>query len=147
MEDVRALLDRNLIGTMNMCRAAVPDMIAKRHGAVVNIASTAGHFGTSPEVAYSTIKAAIVHYTRCLAYEMRPHYVRVNCVSPGATATARFLRTRAIDSSMVADDGTFMRYGAPRDQAHAVAFLCTPAARFIHGQVLRVDGGLTLYPG
>jgi 3-oxoacyl-[acyl-carrier protein] reductase len=146
MEDVRALLNRNLIGTMNMCRAVVPDMMKARHGAVVNIASTAGHFGTSPEVTYSTIKAAIVHYTRCLAYEMREHYVRVNCVSPGATATARFLVTRPIDPDMVKDDGTFLRYGAPRDQAHAVAFLCTPAARFIHGQVLRVDGGLTLYP-
>jgi 3-oxoacyl-[acyl-carrier protein] reductase len=146
MEDVRALLDRNLIGTMNMCRAIVPDMIAKRHGVVVNVASAAGHLGISPEVVYSTIKAAIVHYTRCLAFEVRKHYVRVNCVSPGATATARFLKTRPIDQDMVKDDGTFLRYGAPRDQANAVAFLCTPAARYIHGQVLRVDGGLTLFP-
>jgi 3-oxoacyl-[acyl-carrier protein] reductase len=145
MEDVRALLDRNLIGTMLVCRAVVPAMIARRTGAVVNIASTAGHFGTSPEVAYSIIKAAIIHYTRCLAYEVRPHYVRVNCVSPGATATARFKVTRPIDPALLLDDGTFERYGAPRDQAHAVAFLCTPAARFIHGQVLRVDGGRTLY--
>lgn len=145
MEDVRALLDRNLIGTMLVCRAVVPTMIARRAGVVVNIASTAGHFGTSPEVAYSTIKAAIIHYTRCLAFELRPHYVRVNCVSPGATATARFKATRAVEPSMLVDDGTFERYGAPRDQAHAVAFLCTPAARFIHGQVLRVDGGRTLY--
>jgi 3-oxoacyl-[acyl-carrier protein] reductase len=120
-------------------------MIARRAGSVVNIASTAGHFGTSPEVAYSTIKAAIVHFTRCLAFETRPHYVRVNCVSPGATATGRFKKTRPIDPAMLVDDGTFERYGAPRDQAHAVAFLCTPAARFIHGQVLRVDGGLTLH--
>ncbi len=145
MEDVRALLDRNLIGTMLVCRAVMPAMIARRSGAVVNVASTAGHFGTSPEVAYSTIKAAIVHYTRCLAFEMQPHYVRVNCVSPGATATARFKATRPIDPAMLVDDGTFLRYGAPRDQANAVAFLCTPAARFIHGQVLRVDGGRTLF--
>lgn len=143
--DIRALLNRNLVGTMLMCQAVVPGMIARRAGSVVNIASTAGHFGTSPEVAYSTIKAAIVHFTRCLAFETRPHYVRVNCVSPGATATGRFKKTRPIDPAMLVDDGTFERYGAPRDQAHAVAFLCTPAARFIHGQVLRVDGGLTLH--
>lgn len=147
LEDVRALLDRNLIGTMLACRAVVPDMIARRHGSVVNVASLAGHFGTSPEVAYSTIKAAIIHYTRCLAFETRAHNVRVNCVSPGATATARFLRTRAIDPALHVDDGTLVRYGAPRDQAHTAAFLCTPAARFIHGQVIRVDGGLSLYPG
>jgi 3-oxoacyl-[acyl-carrier protein] reductase len=145
MEDVRALLDRNLIGTMLVCRAVMPGMIGRRSGSVVNIASTAGHFGTSPEVAYSTIKAAIVQYTRCLAFEMRPHHVRVNCVSPGATATARFKATRPIDPAMLVEEGTFDRYGAPRDQAHAVAFLCTPAARFIHGQVVRVEGGKTLY--
>lgn len=145
MEDVRALLDRNLIGTMLMCRAVVPAMIARRHGAVVNIASSAGHFGVSPEVAYSTIKAAIVHYTRCLAYETREHNVRVNCVSPGATATARFKKTRPIDPALLVEDGTLVRYGAPRDQANTVAFLCSPAARFIHGQFLRVDGGLTLF--
>lgn len=145
IEDVRALLDRNLIGTMLMCQAVVPGMLARGAGSVVNIASAAGHFGTSPEVAYSTIKAAIIHYTRCLAYETRARNVRVNCVSPGATATARFRNTRPIDPAMLVEDGSLDRYGAPRDQAHAVAFLCTPAARFIHGQVLRVDGGLTLY--
>lgn len=147
LEDVRALLNRNLVGTMLMCQAIVKGMVERRSGAVVNVASTAGHFGTSPEVAYSTIKAAIVHYTRCLAYETRRHHVRVNCVSPGATATARFLVTRKIDANLLREDGTFERYGAPRDQANAVAFLCTPAAKFIHGQVLRVDGGLTLYAG
>ncbi len=146
LDDVRAIIDRNLIGTMLMCRAVMPGMLARRKGAVVNLASMAGHFGTSPEVAYSTIKAAIVHYTRCLAFETREHNVRVNCVSPGATATGRFLKTRAIDPQMLVEDDTLVRYGAPRDQAHAVAFLCTPAARFIHGQVLRVDGGLSLYP-
>ncbi len=145
MEDVRALLDRNLIGTMLMCQAVVPGMVARRSGSVVNIASAAGHFGTSPEVAYSTIKAAIVHYTRCLAFEMREHHVRVNCVSPGPTSTARFQNTRTVDPAMMVSEGTLMRYSAPRDQANVVAFLCTPAAEMIHGQVLRVDGGITLY--
>jgi len=147
LEDIRALLNRNLVGTILMCQAIVSGMVDRRAGAVVNIASTAGHFGTSPEVAYATIKAAIVHYTRCLAFETRKHHVRVNCVSPGATATARFLSTRKIDAALLREEGTLERYGVPRDQANAVAFLCTPAAKYIHGQVLRVDGGLTLYAG
>jgi NAD(P)-dependent dehydrogenase (short-subunit alcohol dehydrogenase family) len=145
LEDMHALIDRNLVGTMLVCRAVVPGMVERRSGAVVNIASAAGHFGTSPEVVYSSIKAAIVHYTRCLAFETRAHNVRVNCVSPGATATARFKQTRTIDPKMLVEDGTLVRYGSPRDQANAVAFLCSPAARFIHGQFIRVDGGLTLF--
>jgi NAD(P)-dependent dehydrogenase (short-subunit alcohol dehydrogenase family) len=145
VEDMRALIDRNLMGTMLVCRAVVPAMIARRRGAIVNVASSAGHFGVSPEVVYSSIKAAIVHYTRCLAFETRPHNVRVNCVSPGATATARFKQTRVVDPSMLLEDGTLIRYGSPRDQANAVAFLCSPAARYIHGQFIRVDGGLTLF--
>jgi 2-hydroxycyclohexanecarboxyl-CoA dehydrogenase len=145
MEDVRALIDRNLIGTMLMCRAVVPGMLVRRHGSVVNIASAAAHIGLSPEVVYSTIKAAIVHFTRCLAVETRAQNVRINCVSPGATATARFLRTRPIDPAKHVADGTLVRYGTPRDQANAVAFLCSDAAKFIHGQVLRVDGGFTVF--
>jgi NAD(P)-dependent dehydrogenase (short-subunit alcohol dehydrogenase family) len=144
-EDLRAVVDRNLIGTMLVCQSVLPGMVARRSGSVVNIASAAGHFGTSPEVAYSTIKAAIVHYTRCLAYEMRAHGVRVNCVSPGPTATARFRNTRTLDPAMMVEGGTLLRYAQPRDQANAVAFLCTPAAAMIHGQILRVDGGLTLH--
>ncbi len=128
MEDIRALLDRNLIGTMLLCRAVVPGMIAAARGAVVNIASAAGHFGTSPEVAYSTIKAAIIHYTRCLAFETREHNVRVNCVSP-ARPPPRAFATRARSTRLLVDEGTLVRYGAPRDQANAVAFLCSPAAR------------------
>lgn len=147
LEDIRALVDRNLIGTMLVCRSVVPGMVERRSGSVVNIASSAGHFGVSPEVAYSSIKAGIIHYTRCLAAETRAHNVRVNCVSPGATATGRFKKTRPIDPAMLVEDGTLVRYGAPRDQANAVAFLCSPAARFIHGQVLRVDGGATLFAG
>ena len=145
MEDVRALIDRNLIGTMLMCRAVVPGMLARRSGSVVNVASAAAHIGVSPEVVYSTIKAAIVHYTRCLAAETREHNVRVNCLSPGATATARFKKTRPLDPKQLVDGGTLQRYGTPRDQANAVAFLCSDAAKFIHGQVLRVDGGFTLF--
>jgi 3-oxoacyl-[acyl-carrier protein] reductase len=145
MDDVRALIDRNLIGTMLMCRAIVPGMLERRKGSVVNIASAAAHIGVSPEVVYSTIKAAIVHYTRCLAAETRTRNVRVNCVSPGATATARFKNTRVLDPAQLVEDGTLARYGAPRDQANAVAFLCSDAAKFIHGQVLRVDGAFTLF--
>ena len=65
--DIKVLTENNLIGTMQVCQAFVPPMKAAGSGSVVNIASVAAHFGVSPEVTYSTLKAAVVHYTRCLA--------------------------------------------------------------------------------
>jgi NAD(P)-dependent dehydrogenase (short-subunit alcohol dehydrogenase family) len=103
--------------------------------------------GATPEVVYSTLKAAVVHYTRCLALEMRPFGVRVNAVSPGPTKTARFQATRLIDPDMMETDDSLIRYADPDEIADAVGFLAGPQAKFVHGQVLRVDGGLTLFPG
>lgn len=145
LEDVRALLDRNLIGTMLVCRAVCPAMRERRAGAVVNIASTAAHVGVEDGVVYAVAKAAIVQWTRCLAGELRPHGVRVNAVSPGPTMTARFLATRETDPRLRDESLPLERYGLPRDIADAVAFLCSEAGKYISGQVLRVDGGRQLF--
>jgi 3-oxoacyl-[acyl-carrier protein] reductase len=147
LEDIHALLNRNLIGTMLMCRAVCPGMIERKSGSVVNIASLGAHQGVSPEVVYSTIKAAIVHYTRCLAFELRPVGVRVNAVSPGPTKTARFMATRKTDPVMMEEGESLIRYANPSEIADGVAFLAGDRAKFVNGQVLRVDGGMSLYPG
>jgi 3-oxoacyl-[acyl-carrier protein] reductase len=147
MEDIQVLVNNNLIGTMLMCQAFCPAMVKRGSGSVINIASAAAHFGTSPEVVYSTLKAAVVHYTRCLAYELRPHGVRVNAVSPGPTKSARFLATRKVDPAMMDAGTSLIRYAEPAEIADVVAFLAGRGSRFMHGQVLRVDGGMTLYPG
>jgi len=140
MEDVRAILDRNLLGTMIVCRAACPAMAARKHGAVVNIASAAAHFGVDDGVAYAVAKAAIVEWTQCLAVELRPAGVRVNAVSPGPTKTARFLVTRTIDPKQADEAVPLDRYATPAEIADAVAFLAGPESRFISGQTLIVDG-------
>jgi 3-oxoacyl-[acyl-carrier protein] reductase len=147
LEDIRALLDRNLVGTMLMCKAVVPGMISRHRGSVVNIASGAAHFGRATEVAYASAKAAIVHYTRCLAAQTWEEGVRVNVVSPGATKTGRFMATRPTDPAFMEEGYSLNRYANPREIANGVAFLASDMASFVHGQALRIDGGLTLYSG
>lgn len=146
MQDVRAILDRNLIGTMFVCRMAMTGMIQRRRGSVVNIASIAAHFGIADGVAYAVAKAGIIQFTRCLATEMRPLGIRVNAVSPGPTMTARFLATRPIDPRQADDSVALARYAKPHEIADAVAFLAGPMARHITGQILAVDGGRTAMP-
>jgi NAD(P)-dependent dehydrogenase (short-subunit alcohol dehydrogenase family) len=147
-EDIKVLTDNNLIGTMLVCQAFVPPMVKKGTGSVINIASAAAHMGCSPEVVYSTLKAAVVHYTRCLAKELIHDGVRINAVSPGPAKTARFQATRVVDpEKMNAEKKSLDRYAEPAEIADAVAFLAGPRAKFINGQVIRVDGGLTLFPG
>ncbi len=147
-EDIQVLTNNNLIGTMLVCQAFVPAMVKAGAGSVINVASAAAHMGCSPEVVYSTLKAAVVHYTRCLAKELLTEGVRINAVSPGPAKTARFQATRVVDPDKMNSAGkSFVRYAEPAEIADAVAFLAGPRAKFINGQVIRVDGGLTLFPG
>ena len=144
LEDAMTVLNRNFIGTMLVCRAVVPSMAARNKGTVVNFGSLNGHVGVSPEVVYGCAKAAVIHYTRCLALEMRTHGVRVNAISPGPTTTARFLATRKTDPDKM-DGVSLERYATPAEITNVVAFLASDQSGFISGQVLRVDGGMTLF--
>lgn len=145
-EDIRAIMDRNIVGTMFVCQAVCPGMAERRKGSVVNIASVAAHMGVTDGVAYAVAKAGIVEFTRCLAKDLREHGVRVNAVSPGATMTARFLATRVTDPKLSDPSVPLVRYGLPEEIADAVAFLAGDGARHISGQVICVDGGVCLFP-
>ncbi len=145
IEDIRALIDRNLMGTILACQAICPGMAERGNGAVVNIASTAAHQGVSDGVIYAVAKAGVAQYTRCLAAQLRPAGVRVNAISPGPTKTARFQATRPLDPEQMDESNALDRYGTPAELADAVAYLLSSESRFISGQILRVDGGLSLY--
>ena len=145
LADATAVIQRNFIGTMLMCRAVVPGMAARKAGSVINFGSLNAHQAVSPEVIYGCMKAAIVQYTRCLALEMREPGVRVNVVSPGPTKSARFLATRVTDPRMMLDGPSLDRYANPAEIASVVGFLASADASFITGQVIRIDGGIGLY--
>jgi len=145
LEDVRAMLDRNLIGTMLVCRAFCPGMIARKKGSVIMIASSAAHLAVTDGVVYSVAKAGVAQYSRCLALDLRPHGIRVNAISPGPTKTARFVVTRVTDPTMMDESHPLARYAKPEEIADVVAFLASDGARFISGQFLRVDGGREMF--
>lgn len=145
-EDVRSVVDRNFMTTVDCCREVVPGMIERGGGRVVNIGSVAGFIGRSDGVIYASAKAAQANYTRCLASELREHNITVNMVAPGGSTSARFLATRQASAELLdaMDQPTLLRYAHPDEIAAAVQFFVSPLATFVSGQILRVDGGSQL---
>ena len=139
--DLHAVLDRNLIGTMNVSRAVAPGMMERRQGRIVNVASVAGLSPTTVEPVYAVAKAAIIHYTRCLAAQLRPYGINVNCISPGGTRSARFLADRPhMTAEQLAPKSRLERLGEPEDVAKVVEFLVTDLSDFVTGQNIKVAG-------
>jgi 3-oxoacyl-[acyl-carrier protein] reductase len=116
-------------------------MMQRKSGRIITIGSIAGLYGRPTGSIYAVAKAAVHEYTRCLAAQLRPFNVPVNCVAPGGTVTERFLRIHEIDQDRLIETGTLDRYGRPKEVAGVVGFLCREESAFISGQVIRVDGG------
>lgn len=146
LDDLRSVLDRNLTSVILCCREVVPEMMQRKNGRIITIGSIAGCFGRPTGSIYGVAKAAVHEYTRCLAEQLKPYCIPVNCVAPGPTVTERFLRIHDIDENRKIKDGTLDRYGWPEEIASVVGFLCTEGAGFINGQVIRVDGGFQTFP-
>jgi len=144
-EDVRAVLDRNLLSTILMCQRVARGMVDRHHGRIVMISSTSAFSGRAESSIYATAKAGVVAYMRCLAAQLRPHDVNVNCIAPGDTRTGRFLGTREVDQRRLVTEGTLDRIGMVDEVARAVDIFVGPLGDFVTGQVLRVDGGNQLW--
>jgi 3-oxoacyl-[acyl-carrier protein] reductase len=146
-EDVRAVLERNLLSTILVCQRVAPGMMERRQGRILTISSIAAFIGRRESAIYATSKAAVVHYTRCLADQLRPFDIAVNSLAPGETRTGRFLGTRPVDPARLAEAGTLERIGTVDEVARVVEFFAGPLGSFVSGQVLRVDGGAQCWPG
>lgn len=131
-------------GVFLCCRRALPAMIHRQEGWIVNISSMWGQVGASCEVHYSAAKAAVIGLTKALAKETGPSGIRVNCIAPGVIQTEMngHLSPETLDA--LREETPLEMLGTPQDVAEAVRFLCSPEARFITGQVLGVNGGMVI---
>lgn len=143
----RSVIDVNVTSTFLMCQAAAPGMIARRSGAIVNMASLAAWNGGGPGAfAYSAAKGAIVSLTKGVAKELAPHGVRVNCVSPGLIGDTNFHgRFTAKDAfEGIAKTVPLGRAGTPEEVASVVAFLASPDSSYLTGETIEINGGLLM---
>jgi len=143
-DDWDAVVDTNLKGTYYCCKLAVPGMLKKRWGRIINISSVVGLRGNVGQANYSASKGAIHSLTYTLAKELATRNITVNAIAPGyiETATVDVLSQQLKDKIL-----TWVpmgRFGTPDEVAAAAAFLAREEARYVTGIVMRVDGGMAI---
>jgi 3-oxoacyl-[acyl-carrier protein] reductase len=143
-EQWRNVIDTNLGGTFNYCHAVTQPMMMMRKGSIINLSSTAAEFASRGQVNYAASKGGINGLTHALAKELAPRNVRVNAVAPGMIETDMSQVVRGIAGDQIKKMIPLKRIGKPEEIASVVAFLASDDAAYLTGQVLRVDGGLSL---
>ena len=143
-EDLDAVLDVNLKGSFYMMRGAAKRMLRKRAGRIINISSVAGVLGNAGQVNYAASKAAVIGMTKSLAREVASRGITVNAIAPGMIRTDMTAALPDQAREKLEAGIPLGRAGDPRDVAEAVAFLAGDGGAYITGQVICVDGGMTI---
>jgi len=141
--DWRDVIDTNLTGTFNATRAVTRPMMKQRAGTIINITSVVGLTGNAGQANYSAAKAGVIGLTKSTARELASRGIRVNAVAPGFIETDMTAELSESVRSEVVKDIALGTLGKPADVANMVAFLASEEARYITGQVIAVDGGMT----
>lgn len=139
-ENWDAVINTNLTGAFNVTQPVIKIMMKQRSGAIVNMASIVGIYGNAGQANYAAAKAGLIGFTKSLAKELASRNIRVNAVAPGFVQTDM---TKSLDSAQISEHIPLKRLGDADDIAGAVKFLAVDAT-YVTGQVLQVDGGLTI---
>ncbi|MEO6652979.1 MAG: SDR family NAD(P)-dependent oxidoreductase [Ilumatobacteraceae bacterium] len=143
-EYMDTIVELNLKGPINVCKAMIPALIASGSGRIVNVASDAGRVGSTGETVYAGAKGGVVAFTKSLAREMTRHQIRVNCVCPGPTDTPLYARQPEAIRAAIERVIPMRRLAKPADIADAIVFFASDRSSYVTGQVLSVSGGLTM---
>jgi len=146
-EEFERLLATHVVGAHALTRAVAPGMMERNHGSILFIGSMASLFGIPLVIAYTAAKSALVGMVRGYATEFSAHGVRVNCIAPGWIETEMSRRALEGDparKARVLGRTPAARLGSPEDIAWAAVYLASPAARFVTGATLPVDGGASI---
>jgi 3-oxoacyl-[acyl-carrier protein] reductase len=141
-EDWSAILDTNLSSVFRTSKAVMRSMMKARKGRIINIASVIGVTGNAGQANYAAAKAGIIGFSKSIAKEVGSRGITVNVIAPGFIETDMTQALPDAQKELMRDQIALGRFGAPQDIADAVAFLASPAAAYITGQTLHVNGGM-----